>query len=133
MKIVIATLATVVGLLALPNTAEARSPKHCDSGHTYRSGYSSCGCAIYTKRIISGYDCYRRPIYRYHSVPIVHRCHSKHKHYHSKYRSSYGRHGYHGYHNKYSHRKRHYGHYGHHRYGSHISFRTSYGNVRICR
>ena len=126
MKIVIATLATVVGLLALPNTAEARSPKHCDSGYTYRSGYSSCGCPIYTKRIISGYDCYRRPIYRYHSVPIVHRCHSKRKHYHSYY-GGYGNCG------KYSHRKRSYGHYGHHRYGNRISFSTGFGNVRICR
>ena len=125
MKTIITILAIVVGLLALPNTAEAGSSRHCDSGHTYRSGYSSCGCAIYTKRIISSYDCYHRPIYRYYSVPVVHRCHSKRSHYSSG----------HGHYSKhYSHRNRHYGHrYRGHYGGSHISFRTGYGRVSVCR
>ena len=129
MKTIIAILAIVVGLLALPNTAEAGSPRHCDSGHTYRSGYSSCGCAIYTKRIISSYDCYHRPIYRYYSVPVVHRCHSKRSHYGSHYSSGHGHYSKH-----YSHRNRHYGHrYRGHYGGSHISFRTGYGRVSVCR
>ena len=127
MKIVIATIAITLGLLALSQTAEARSPKHCGSSYTYKSGHSSCGCAIYTKRIITGYDCYRRPIYRYCSVPVVHRCHKKHGHHYGHYRPHYS------HYNKYSHRYRNYGHYGHHRYRSHFSFSNGYGRISICR
>ncbi len=132
MKIVIATLAIIVGLFALSHNAEARSPKHCGSSYTYRSGHASCGCPIYTKRIVSGYDCYNRPIYRYCGVPIVHRCNNKHGHY----RSSYSR--YHNNHYSLNRYRSHYGsRYAHHRYGSryggHYGFRTSFGSVRICR
>jgi hypothetical protein len=132
MKIIIATLTIIVGLLALSPTAEARSPKHCGSSYTYRSGHASCGCAIYTKRILSGYDHCRQPIYRYYGVPIVHHCHSKR----STYRSSYGHHN-----NNYHHLSRYRSHYGNRytshrygsRYGSRYGFRTSFGNIRICR
>jgi len=130
MKIIIATLAIIVGLLALSPTSEARSPKHCGSSYTYRSGHASCGCAIYTKRILSGYDHCHRPIYRYCGVPIVHHCHSKRSHYSSSYRSSYGHHN-----NHYNHRNR-YNNYSSRygsRYGSHYGFRTSIGSIRICR
>ena len=135
MKIIIATLAIIVGLLALSHNAEARSPRVCGTSYTYRSGYTSCGCPIYTKRIIASYDCYQRPIYRYCGVPIVHRCHSKHSK-HSSYRSSYGHHN-----NNYHHLSRYRSHYGKRytshrygsRYGSRYGFRTSFGNVRICR
>lgn len=131
MKIVIATLAIIVGLIALSHNAEARSPKHCGSSYTYRSGHASCGCPIYTKRIIASYDCYQRPIYRYCGVPIVHRCHNKRNYYHSSYGNYHNNHHLTRYRNHYSSR------YAHHRYGSryrsHHGFRTSFGNVRICR
>ena len=131
MKTILTTLATVVvGLLAFPDTAEARPHGHHGSSHTYKSGHSSCGCAIYTKRIISSYDCYHRPVYRYYSVPVVHKCRSNHS-YRNHYSSGYRYNSYKGHH------RSHYGHrdrrYGHRTYGSHISFRTGFGNVQICR
>lgn len=122
MKTILATLVTIViGWVALPDTAEARSHSHCSSSYTYRSGCASCGCAIYTKRVFVGYDCYHRPIYRYYRQPIVHRCRSH-------YRPSHHNHRYHG--NHYNHRSRYSNHRGH---SSHISLRTRYGNVSICR
>jgi hypothetical protein len=127
MKTILTTLATVVvGLLAFPDTAEARPHGHHGSSHTYKSGHSSCGCAIYTKRIISSYDCYHRPVYRYYSVPVVHKCRSNHSYRsnRSHYSSGYRHNSYYG------HRDRH---YGHRTYGSHISFSTGYGNRRTCR
>lgn len=53
-------VAAVLALLSAPR-AEA---SHGNTV-TYRSGYSSCGCPIYTTRYVRGYDCYRRPIYGY--------------------------------------------------------------------
>lgn len=74
MKKLIAIIATaVVGLIAAPQEAEAG---HASVSFTYQSGRSSCGCPIYTKRHFHGYDCYRRPIYRYVHVPVTHRCRS---------------------------------------------------------
>ena len=132
MKIIIATLAIIVGLLALSPTAEARSPKHCGSSYTYRSGHASCGCAIYTKRILSGYDHCRQPIYRYCGVPVVHHCHSKRSHYSSSYGHQSGHYNHRSRYNNYSSSR-----YGHSRYGSrhgsHYGFRTSIGSIRICR
>ena len=74
MKTILATIAAVfVSLIAFPQKAEAGS---FPIGHsvTYKSGYASCGCAVYTKRVITSYDYYRRPVYKYYSVPIVHSC-----------------------------------------------------------
>ena len=115
MKKLIAIAATIIaGLVAFPEKAEAGSS--CAS-FTYQSGRSACGCPTYTKRYFSGYDCHGRPVYRYVSVPVVHRCshhaqrsHSRHyihsrsnfhpsQRYSSHYRGShyraYPRHGYH--------------------------------------
>ena len=114
MKTLLITLATVLlGLVALPNTAEARS---CSTGssHTYHSGRSSCGCSIYTRRVITGYDCYNRPSYRYYSVPVTHSCRSH-------YSSTYHR----GHSNHYSHRSRHSNHRS--RHTSHRSHHSSHG------
>ena len=70
MKRLLAIIATALtGLFAAPDKAEAGHPPTC---HTYRSGYSSCGCPIYTKRYFRGYDCYRRPVYCYVQVPVSH-------------------------------------------------------------
>ena len=72
MKKLIAIIATAVtGLIAFPQEAEAG---HAGVSITYRSGHSACGCPLYTRRHFSGYDHYRRPVYRYAAVPIVHRC-----------------------------------------------------------
>ena len=75
MKKLLATIATIfVGLVALPEKAEA-SPHHGNSNsYTYKSGHAPCGCAIYTKRVIASYDYHRRPVYRYYKVPFVHTC-----------------------------------------------------------
>ena len=94
MKKLIAIAATaLVGLVAFPESAEAG---RSSVSYTYQSGRSSCGCPIYTKRYVRSYDCYRRPIYRYARVPVVHRCSShsgRHHSSHSGYyhRSSHGR------------------------------------------
>ncbi|MFK7909237.1 MAG: hypothetical protein AB8F34_01405 [Akkermansiaceae bacterium] len=121
MKTILATLATIaISLIALPEKAEARS---CSSGnsYTYVSGHTSCGCPVYTRRVVSGYDCYNRPTYRYYRVPVTHRCRS---HYSSRsYRSH--NHSY-GHRNHYSRSSRNYG-------RSSINYRTRYGSVRICR
>lgn len=76
MKTIIVTIATIfVSLAGFAEKAEARSSNH-PVGHSYvyKSGYTSCGCVIYTKRVIIGYDCYHRPIYKYYKVPVSHRC-----------------------------------------------------------
>ena len=72
MKRLIAILAVATtGLVLFPQTAAAG---HSRVGVTYQSGRSSCGCPVYTRRSIKGYDCYRRPVYRYVRVPVIHRC-----------------------------------------------------------
>lgn len=117
MKTLLAIAAVALAGLAFPQTAEAGHSR-CDSSYTYVSGRTSCGCPIYTKRIFSGYDCYHRPIYRYVSVPVVHRC---------NHRSSY----HHG-HGHYSHHRDYYR--GHSR--SHYSQHRDYyrgGYSRGCR
>ncbi|MBK1855683.1 hypothetical protein JO972_11985 [Verrucomicrobiaceae bacterium 5K15] len=115
MKTILATLATIfVGLVALPEKVEARPGHgHTGSSYTYRSGHSSCGCATYTRRVIVSYDCHRRPVYRYYSVPVVHNCRSHYSHR--------------------SHSTRH--HYSHRGHSSHrgITIRGPHGSVRICR
>ncbi|MEJ6570454.1 MAG: hypothetical protein QNL01_14855 [Akkermansiaceae bacterium] len=123
MKTILATLVTVViGLVALPDTAEARSHGHSSSSssYTYVSGRASCGCTTYTKRVFTGYDCHRHPIYRYYSVPVVHRCRSSHNPHYSSHSS----------HSNYYSGSRYSSYRGH---SSHINLRTRYGSVRICR
>lgn len=125
MKTILATIATVfVSLIAFSEKAEAR-PHHVGHSYTYKSGHSSCGCATYTKRVIVSYDCYHRPVYRYYSVPIVHRCRTSHysggRYYsHSSPRVHYSR----------SHYSRGSSHYSRSR-GVTISGR--HGSIRICR
>ena len=120
MKTLLATLAiVVVGLIALPNQADAA---HSGSGYTYRSGSSSCGCASYTRRVFTGYDCYNRPSYRYYSVPVTHRCRSYYRPSHHRSHSIHRNH--------YGHKSHYSGHRGH---NSHISYRTRHGRVSICR
>ena len=116
MKNLLITLATVlIALVALPQKVEAGHSR-CGTSYTYRSSYSNCGCPIYKRRVIISYDCYNRPVYRYYSVPIVHRCRS---HYRPQYR--YGNH----YSNHY--RRPSYGH------RSHISYSGRYGRISVCR
>ncbi|NWK57666.1 hypothetical protein HW115_18760 [Verrucomicrobiaceae bacterium N1E253] len=115
MKYLLITLASVV-LFALPQNAQA-AHGHCGTGYTYRCGHSACGCPIYKRRVIVRYDCYHRPVYRYVSVPVVHRCRSHYKHH--------------------KHHKKH--HYSHHRpqyrHSSHtrITYRSPYGSISYCR
>lgn len=75
MKSLLATaLAILAGLMATPNTAEAGVHLRVGSGHTYVSGHASCGCPIYTKRVIRSYDYYNRPIYSYYRQPFSCNC-----------------------------------------------------------
>lgn len=75
MKSLLATaLAILAGFLATPDTAEAGIHLRAGSGHTYVSGHASCGCPIYTKRVIRSYDCYNRPIYSYYRQPFSCNC-----------------------------------------------------------
>lgn len=129
MKTILASAAAVIfGLVALPEKAEARPHHHHHIGHshTYCSGYASCGCRIYKRRVVVSYDCYHRPVYRYYSVPIVHSCRS-HRHHHHHYRHrSHHRHHYHR-----DHYHRHHHHRGHHRRGVTISGR--HGSIHVHR
>lgn len=70
-KFLTITLLAIAGLFALPQSAEAGSSS---LSITYKSGHAACGCPIYTKRVVVGWDHLRRPIYRYYSVPVAHRC-----------------------------------------------------------
>ncbi|MFP6880046.1 MAG: hypothetical protein VCA34_03800 [Roseibacillus sp.] len=72
------------GLLTAPN-AEAGHP--VGPSITYRSGCSSCGCPIYTRRFVRCYDHHGHPIYGYSHVPFSHgsscrlrRVHGHHPH-----------------------------------------------------
>lgn len=75
MKKLLATVAAVfVSLFALPNSAEAGVRVSIGTGYNYVSGHASCGCPIYTKRVVRGYDRYSRPIYNYYRQPFSCRC-----------------------------------------------------------
>lgn len=77
----IAIAATILtGLVVLPERAEAG---RVTASFTYQSGRTACGCPVYTRRYVAGYDCYRRPVYRYVAVPVAHRCahHARGYHY----------------------------------------------------
>lgn len=124
MKNLIITLTSIfIGCIALPEKAQAGHDRY-GSSYTYRSSYSSCGCAVYKRRVIASYDCYGRPQYRYYSVPIVHSCHSSH----------YNRpnHNSRNYYNRSSHSRYR---QQHSRQRSHarISYRSPYGSVSFCR
>ncbi|MGJ8725448.1 MAG: hypothetical protein ACSHYB_12895 [Roseibacillus sp.] len=88
MKKLLTTIAAVlVGFVATPNTAEAGVHISIGTGYTYVSGRASCGCPIYTKRVVRGYDGYRRPIYSYYRQPFNCGCRTA-------YRAPVVRHGY---------------------------------------
>ncbi|MFC5050789.1 hypothetical protein ACFPK9_09195 [Rubritalea spongiae] len=70
--------ALVAAMFAVaPQQAEARGKGHHHS-HTYASGRTSCGCAIYTKRVVKGHDRHGRPVYAYYRQPVKHHCNSVH-------------------------------------------------------
>jgi hypothetical protein len=88
-KLLLSIVVAVSAVFLLPQSAEARG---CNSSHnyTYVSGHSSCGCAIYTKRVVRYYDCHGRPVYAYYRQPVTHRCHQNHRgHGHTSYSSNY--------------------------------------------
>jgi len=124
MKHFLITLAIVLtGFFVFPQTVQA--------GYGYAPeynrciGYNSCGCPIYQRRSIISYDCYNRPVYRYISVPVVHRCRTYYRPpvrrcapaYVAPYRYSHHRYG---------------GHLGHHSRSS-VSIWGSHGGVTFRR
>jgi len=75
MKKVVTLFAVLAALFAyVPQSVEARSSTSRISVSTYVSGYSSCGCPIYTKRVLSHYNRYGRPVYNYYHQAVNHRC-----------------------------------------------------------
>ena len=130
MKTLLTTLATVLlGLIALPTTAEA-AHNSCSTGssYTYYSGRASCGCASYTRRIVTGYDCYNRPSYRYYKVPVSHSCRSHYRPSSHNHSSHYGRSSGHSSHRGHSSRSS--------RHSSHskgFTIRGPLGNIHIGR
>lgn len=87
-------LLTVIGagFIAAPD-AEARPG--CNSGHTYVSHYTNCGCPVYVQRYVAYYDrCSGRPIYRTRTLSVNHRCRSHHGHGYSQRGHGYSQHGY---------------------------------------
>lgn len=84
-------LLTVIGtgFIAAP---EAEARPGCNSGHTYVSHHTSCGCPVYVQRYVAYYDqCTGRPIYRTRTLSVNHRCRS-----HSAYGHSYTQRRHHG-------------------------------------
>jgi len=128
-KLIAIATALLVGGVFAPQ-AEAR-PQAVGNYSIINAGHHSCGCAIQTKRYVVGYDRYRRPIYRYVTVPTVHRCRT-----HSRVHSSH----YRG-HSNWNHNQRYYGNRGGHVRASYSYSRPSYGrsyyqssrNSRYCR
>jgi len=118
MKTLLTTLVAIaLGLIALPEKAEAR-PCHVAYGKTYISGYTSCGCSIYTRRVVTGYDCRHRPIYRYYRLPVSHCCRSYSRSLYKSRCNSYRGISY----------------YGSYRHGrSTLRYGNRYGSVSICR
>ncbi|WP_143157579.1 MULTISPECIES: hypothetical protein [Rubritalea] len=116
------TISTLLALLAMVlvyQPSEAQAGRYDTSIYTYVSGYASCGCPLYTKRVFARYDRYGRPVYTYYSQPIVHRCGQG-----AAIRVQYGNYGYYrNYYPYYYYRghRSHYQHggYRHHRHHSH--------------
>ena len=86
-KLLTSLAALLFAIVATPNTADASVRLSIGSGYTYISGRASCGCPIYTKRVVRGFDGYRRPIYNYYRQPFKCGCRSH-------YRAPVVRHGY---------------------------------------
>ncbi len=67
-------LTIIIGLaasgLALPATAQASGLRQAQVKGNH-SGHHTSGYTIQTKRVLAGYDKYRRPIYRYVKIPVV--------------------------------------------------------------
>lgn len=79
MKTLLTTITAIaIALIATPTKAEAGILK---IGATVKivSGYSSCGCPIYTKRVVSGFDRFQRPIYKSYRLPSNCHCGVKHR------------------------------------------------------
>lgn len=71
MKKLLATVAAVlVSAFALSNSAEAGIHVSIGTGYNYVSGHASCGCPIYTKRVVRGYNRYNQPIYNFYRQPF---------------------------------------------------------------
>lgn len=61
--------------LFTPNSAEARPHSHGST--TYVSGYSSCGCPMYTKKVFVRHGQCGTPIYSYFRLASKCNCHKK--------------------------------------------------------
>ena len=72
-KILATITAGVIALMATSNTADARSRISIGSTTIYVSGHNSYGIPIYTKRVVRGFDRYRRPLYNYYRMPANYR------------------------------------------------------------
>ncbi|MDP7655017.1 MAG: hypothetical protein QF706_03040 [Roseibacillus sp.] len=83
---ILLTIAAVAltGLISAPR-AEAG---HSSPSITYRSGCASCGCPVYTRRYVRGYDCHGHPVFAYSRVPQSHghscRHRAQHHNHHSR-------------------------------------------------
>jgi len=82
-KILLTVVAVALtGLISAPRV-EAGHPSTCI---TYRSGCASCGCPVYTRRYVRGYDCHGHPVFGYtrvrlsHGHTCRHRIHYRHPH-----------------------------------------------------
>jgi len=73
-KFLIPAAAALAGLLAGTEPANAGG---LNVSFTCRSGRAPCGCAVHVRRVFRGYDCYRRPVYHYHRLPVRHVCRAR--------------------------------------------------------
>ena len=73
-KLLTSLAAVLIAVVVTPTTAEANVRLSIGSGYTYVSGHASCGCPIYTKRIVRSFDRFNRPVYNYYRQPFSCRC-----------------------------------------------------------
>lgn len=64
----------LVGLFGFSQQADAGIRLYVGHRHIFDTGYHSCGCAIQRARIVTAFDRFGRPIYRYAPVRTIHRC-----------------------------------------------------------
>lgn len=112
MKVLLPILALLFGF----SFANAQCYQNNHKSKTYIVGYSSCGCPIYQKKVLVGYDCRNYPIYKYYSVPSkckcrrtynTNRCNNR-TYYNRGYNRDYNRSYNNRYHNSYTHSRRYY-------------------------
>lgn len=74
---------SVLFFLVFPSVAQARRAA-IGSSTIVRTGFTACGCPLYTKKTVIGYDRCGHPILRASALRVNHRCHRNQTRYQSR-------------------------------------------------